>query len=273
MIAIDGTDRVTLFIATDDADDLRARARPSAWPASRPGYIDSGAEIPSRPRALARVVIVAATRARRAAERLGSAGVDHLRVAVEGMERRRQLGRVGGDPLRLLGRGRVLDDLGQADDLADQAGLRAVGRASDAPIARPARARPRLPCAGSRRSGRGRTGRSRPGSRSTASWPARCRSRSPSVGAARGEEPAGGVDADLAEQLVEGDERAGPLAHRDLDAVADEADPGDRAASGRRPCRSPSPRPRCGPGPPCRGGRRPRCRSARRSPRLNFSVT
>ena len=46
------------------------------------------------------------------------------------------------------------------------------------------RGRPRPPCAGSRRSGRARTGRSRPGSRSTASWPARCRSRS-SVVAAR----------------------------------------------------------------------------------------
>ncbi len=42
----------------------------------------------------------------------------------------------------------------------------------------------------------------------------------------RREEPAGGVDADLAQQLVEGDELAGPLAHRDLLAVADEADPG-----------------------------------------------
>ena len=42
---------------------------------------------------------------------------------------------------------------------------------------------------------------------------------------ARREEPAGGVDADLGEQLVEGDELARPLAHRDLLAVADEADP------------------------------------------------
>ena len=45
---------------------------------------------------------------------------------------------------------------------------------------------------------------------------------------ARGEEPARRVDADLVEELVEGDERAGPLAHRDLDAVDDEADPGDQ---------------------------------------------
>ena len=55
-------------------------------------------------------------------------------------------------------------------------------RPSDAlDAARPAPARPRPPCAGSRRSGHGRTGRSRRGSRSTASWRARCRSRSPSV--------------------------------------------------------------------------------------------
>ena len=45
------------------------------------------------------------------------------------------------------------------------------------------------------------------------------------VDRARREEPAGGVDADLGEQLVEGDELARPLAHRDLLAVADEADP------------------------------------------------
>ena len=45
--------------------------------------------------------------------------------------------------------------------------------------------RPRRPCAGSRRSGRGRTGRSRPGCPTTAPWPARCRSRSRSSGRAR----------------------------------------------------------------------------------------
>ena len=45
------------------------------------------------------------------------------------------------------------------------------------------------------------------------------------VGAAAGEEPAGGVGADLGQELVEGDERAGALRHRDLDAVPDEADP------------------------------------------------
>jgi hypothetical protein len=43
--------------------------------------------------------------------------------------------------------------------------------------------------------------------------------------AARCEEPAGRVDPDLLEQVVERDELAGPLGHRDLDPVADEADP------------------------------------------------
>ena len=44
---------------------------------------------------------------------------------------------------------------------------------------------------------------------------------------ARAEEPARGIDADLVEHLVEGDELARSLAHRDLDAVAHEPDPGD----------------------------------------------
>ena len=50
----------------------------SAWPARsrrrRRRYIDSGAEIPSRPSALASVIRAASTSARRAAERSGSAG-------------------------------------------------------------------------------------------------------------------------------------------------------------------------------------------------------
>ena len=59
---------------------------------------------------------VARARASRAAERSGASGIDHPRVAVEGVERGRDLGRVRGDPLGLLGRHGVLDDLGQADD-------------------------------------------------------------------------------------------------------------------------------------------------------------
>ncbi len=43
--------------------------------------------------------------------------------------------------------------------------------------------------------------------------------------AAGGEEPARRVHADLGQELIEGDELAGPLRHRDLDAVAHEADP------------------------------------------------
>ncbi len=46
--------------------------RSGAPPSGGRRYIDSGAEMPSRPSALARVVFVAATRARRAAERSGS---------------------------------------------------------------------------------------------------------------------------------------------------------------------------------------------------------
>ena len=57
--------------------DRRGRRASSAWP-RRPGptgaYIDSGAEIPSRPSAFASVIWAARASARRAAERSGSAG-------------------------------------------------------------------------------------------------------------------------------------------------------------------------------------------------------
>jgi hypothetical protein len=68
------------------------------------------------------------------------------------------------------------------------------------------------------------------------------------------------VDADLLQQLVEGDELAGAFAHRDLDAVADEADPGVEQHLDLRPGRSPSPRRRSCSALPSRGGRPPRCR-------------
>ena len=45
------------------------------------------------------------------------------------------------------------------------------------------------------------------------------------VRATTGEEPAGRVDPDLGQKFVEGHEVAGPLGHRDLDAVPDEPDP------------------------------------------------
>ena len=84
----------------------RARAR-----RLRLAYIESGAEIPSRPSALASVIRAALGQRepRRGALRL--VGVHDPGVAVEGVERRRQLGRVGGDAVRLLGRDGVLDDL------------------------------------------------------------------------------------------------------------------------------------------------------------------
>ena len=110
-------------------------ARPASRPAGWPAYIDSGAEIPSRPSAFASVTWAARARARRAADRSGSVGVDDARVAVEGVERRRELGRVGRDALRLLGGDGVLDDLREARDRADQRGLGRAGQQARRPSA------------------------------------------------------------------------------------------------------------------------------------------
>ena len=46
-----GTDRSTVFIATDDADDARGLARPSVWPASRPALHLLGRRDPEQRRA------------------------------------------------------------------------------------------------------------------------------------------------------------------------------------------------------------------------------
>ncbi len=47
---------------------------------------------------------------------VGGVDIDHPRVAVEPVERRRELGGVGGDPVGLLGGDGVLDDFGEAGD-------------------------------------------------------------------------------------------------------------------------------------------------------------
>src|SRR5207247_10520385 len=67
----------------------------------------------------------------------------------------------------------------------------------------------------------------------------------------RAEEPASRIRTDLCQQLVEGDELAGALAHGRLDAVPNEAHPGDEQppnalrieahGDGRRPVASDSP--------------------------------
>ena len=127
--------------------------------------------------------------------------------------------------LGLLGRGRILDDLGQTGDRPDQAASGPPAR-PDGDVRRPARVPRRLPCAGSRRSGHGRTGRSRPGSRSTASWPARCRSRCRSSRPREAKNQRAASTPTSASSSSRVMNVAGPLAHRDLDAVADEPDPG-----------------------------------------------
>ena len=183
-------------------------------------YIASGAEIPSSPRVLASVT--ARVERARGARTSGRAPRGRRpAVAVVRVERGRELRGVRACPAsrgrpprprrpRAGGQARAEGRLGRPS--GERAGDVAPGRGPRRP-----------PCAGSRRWARGRTGRSRPGSRSTA-WPARCRSRWRPW--ARGtEEPARGVDADLGEQLVEGDELAGALGHRHLGAIAHEADP------------------------------------------------
>ena len=95
----------------------RTRARPG------PAYIASGALIPSSPSAFASVVRAAVDEREPRRRPLRLVLVDDPRVAVEGVELRRELGRVGGDAVRLLGRGRVLDDLREADDRPGQGRL------------------------------------------------------------------------------------------------------------------------------------------------------
>ena len=147
------------------------RVRPAASPTSSRARRSRGA-----PSAFASVTCVGLGEREPRGRSLGLVRVDDPRVAIEPVERRRELGRVGGDAVRLLGGDGVLDDFGEADDGPRQRGL---GRAGERARRRrpPATARRPPPCAGSTRSARARTARSRRGSRSTASWPARCRSR------------------------------------------------------------------------------------------------
>ena len=146
--------------------------RPRGWP---PRYIASGAEIPSRPSAFASV----GSRAERQREPLRRPSrlvrIDDPRVAVEGVELGRELRRVGRDALGLLRRAASSTTSGRRATRRRAAPRAARERASD--VGRRGRARSRPPCAGSRRSARARTARSRRGSRSTAAWRARCRRR------------------------------------------------------------------------------------------------
>ena len=93
------------------------------------------------------------------AQRVG-ARVAHRAVAVERRERLRELERVGGDLVRRAPLGRLGDLAGEGEQLLDQLAL--ARRAARAPTSRP---RDRRPGAGSTRSGRGGTARSRPGCR------------------------------------------------------------------------------------------------------------
>jgi hypothetical protein len=139
------------------------------------------------------------------------------------MEPGRETMGVGGEPLGLLGPGGVRHDLGQADDLAREGG---VGRVAEQAVDR--RGRPEADL------GRLAEDRGDPGV-GVLDVVDRVLGRlalgeldvevDVKVRAARPERPAGGVDADLGQELIEGDERPGSLAHRDLDAIPDEADP------------------------------------------------
>ena len=112
----------------------RSAPSPAPWasparPACRgagPGrrYIDCGRRDPEQPERVRERDLGGAREGqpRRRPRRLGR--VDDARVAIEGVERRRELRRVGRDALGLLGRDRVLDDLGEPGDRPGQGGLR-----------------------------------------------------------------------------------------------------------------------------------------------------
>ena len=157
-------------------------SRPSAL------HICSGAEMPSRPRAPAIVRLVSRQRARR--ERLHPLplGADHLAVAVEGVEVGGDRGRVGADPVRRAPLGRLADLVGELEQALDQRLLRRLerrARGRRAGRGGGVGAPPPRPCAGCWRSARARTGRSRPGCRSTRGGRARGRGRRSCRGCAR----------------------------------------------------------------------------------------
>ena len=94
----------------------RGRPRPGRLGRARPRRLHRlGRGDPQQRRARWRASILRRAREREPRRRaLRLVRVDDPRVAVEGVELRRQLGRVGGDAVRLLGRDRVLDDLREA---------------------------------------------------------------------------------------------------------------------------------------------------------------
>ena len=69
--------------------------------------------MPSRPSAFASVIRAALGEGQARGRSFRLVGVDDAGIAVEGVERGRELRRIGRDALRLLGRDRVLDDLGK----------------------------------------------------------------------------------------------------------------------------------------------------------------
>ena len=115
-------------------------------------------------------------------------GPDHLAIAVEAVEVGGDRGRVGADPVRGAPGGRLAHLLGKLEQALDQL---ALGRVEGGAGGRRSRAggdllrAPARPCAGCWRCGRGRTGRSRPGSRWTGAAPARGRGRRWCRGCAR----------------------------------------------------------------------------------------
>ena len=100
-----------------EATSADTMKKPTSWsPWTQAVYIASGAEMPSSAERVGQGQArrVHQPEARRRRGRIGD--IDDVSVAVEGVERRGQLGRVGRDACVSSARGRVLDDLGQPQD-------------------------------------------------------------------------------------------------------------------------------------------------------------
>ena len=190
-------------------------------------HIRSGALTPSRPRPFDKHDPRGLDQPEPGAGQIGRRLVTHRQHAagvVEPVVGAGELLEVARDPMRLAQLGGARDDPRELPERAEQLAFLRLGEQGRVEPSPSPRRDPELArrCAAARRPGRGRTARRTPGCR----WSAvamRSRSRSSvRVGAGPGQRVARRVDADGVDEVVERDERAGPLAHPDRLAVLDE---------------------------------------------------
>ena len=224
--------------------------------------------MPSSPRPLASTVRVASVRARRdfGERSLGRIVGQDPAVAIELAEQLRGLQQVARQLMRLAPVGSIGHHVGQVQQVPNE---RLLGRMVEKGCgsvrhrrSRPARHRH---CAGWTSSGHARTGRSRPGSRRSASWPARCRSRCRCVGAREPKNQRAAsapISASSSSRLTNSPARllmpmSSPSRTKRTQAISRycTCSAFEAQRRGRRLVA----------GPPCRGGPRPTGRPARRS--------